>query len=64
MSAVDGLLRLSRTGRSARHKEDTDIAALARNVADELSGEYRAARIDIGAPPRARVDRALGEGYP
>ncbi|MCX7961401.1 MAG: PAS domain S-box protein [Burkholderiales bacterium] len=58
---VDGLLRLSRIGRATLRREETDLAALARKVAAELSAGYPATRIEIGELPPANADRALAE---
>lgn len=56
---VADLLRLSRVGREALHREAVDVAALARQAADELQARQPAAHIEIGALPPARADRAL-----
>ncbi len=56
---IDDLLEFSRLGRRPIPRDPVDMGALAREVAADLARETPAARIDIGALPAARGDRAL-----
>ena len=59
---IDALMRLSRVGRQALTLQAVDVAALVRNVADELRDEQapqRQVALQIGALPEARADAPL-----
>jgi len=59
---IDALMRLSRVGRQALTLQAVDVAALVRNVADELRDEQvprRDVALQIGALPEAKADAPL-----
>jgi signal transduction histidine kinase len=55
---IDDLLDFSRLGRQPMTKQQVDVAALAREVVDELRGGHKAAP-EVGDLPPAPGDRAL-----
>jgi PAS domain S-box-containing protein len=55
---IDDLLMFSRLGKQEPSKQVIDMAALAREVADELCNGGDA-RVELSALPRAQADRAL-----
>jgi light-regulated signal transduction histidine kinase (bacteriophytochrome) len=57
---IESLLEFSRLGRRALNLSDTDMAALAKDVFEELSGGMaKVPELVLGPMPRARCDRAL-----
>jgi light-regulated signal transduction histidine kinase (bacteriophytochrome) len=55
---IDDLLNFSRLGRQPIVRQNVDMARLAREVVDELRGDF-AASVEAGELPPARGDRAL-----
>jgi signal transduction histidine kinase len=56
---IDDLLAFSRLGRKPMSVSAVDMEALAREVIDELRGEYANGEVVIGGLPPARGDRSL-----
>ena len=56
---IDDLLDFSRLGRQAMARQSVDVAALVREVVEEVRGEHRAAVVEVRDLPAARGDRAL-----
>jgi hypothetical protein len=57
---IDDLMRLSRLGRQALTLQTVDVAALARDVADELSAQQASPpRVQVDALPAALADASL-----
>jgi len=56
---IDDILQFSRVGRADMNWVETDMAALARAVAEELRADYPAATLRIGELPTARGDAAM-----
>jgi signal transduction histidine kinase len=56
---IDDLLAFSRLGRKPMAVVDVDMTGLAREVIDELRGEYPKGEVLVAELPRARGDRAL-----
>jgi light-regulated signal transduction histidine kinase (bacteriophytochrome) len=56
---VNDLLTLARLSQAPLSREDTDIAGLAREIADEQCQHFHGARVTVGPLPRASVDPAL-----
>lgn len=56
---IDDILQFSRVGRADMNWAETDMAALAREVAAELCADYPAAKVSIGDLPATHGDAAM-----